>query len=123
MWNFFMSLLRRMEVALCLACLCLLVVIVCGYVVLHKKVSDYSDLVFLSQCEMECEVVSHFGRDPDAVWLDKKADSMKWKLPRHAISKKVLFYRKPSKLWFCIYVDDGGRVEYVFSSDESKLLP
>ena len=78
---------------------------------------DHRDLLFLTRCETEESVVEHFGRKPEIVYY--KGEEMRqlgWKLPKRAITNKVLIYTNRSALRFYIFIDDAGRVEYVFTS-------
>ena len=78
---------------------------------------DHRDLLFLTRCETEESVVEHFGRKPEIVY--HKGEEMRqlgWKLPKRAITNKVLIYTNRSALRFYIFIDDAGRVEYVFTS-------
>ena len=78
---------------------------------------DHRDLLFLTRCETEESVVEHFGRKPEIVY--HKGEEMRqlgWKLPKRTITNKVLIYTNRSALRFYIFIDDAGRVEYVFTS-------
>ena len=79
---------------------------------------DRLDLLFLTRCETEESVVEHFGRKPEIVY--HKGEAMRqlgWKLPKRAITNKVLIYTNRSALRFYVFIDDAGRVEYVFTSN------
>ena len=81
------------------------------------RVSDYRDLLFVTQAENEGDVIRHFGRQPDIVY--HKGDvlpRMGWRLPSRPISNKIIVYDKMSSLRIYIYIDADGEVEYVFTS-------
>ena len=81
------------------------------------KRPDLRDLLFLTQCDSEASVIEYFGRRPEIIYY--KHDTMPrlgWKLPSRSISNRVLVYTNKSALRFYIYIDENGRVEYVFTS-------
>ena len=79
---------------------------------------DYRDLIFLTQCNDEQSVVEHFRREPEAVYRKGTTmPQMGWKLPSRKISNKVLVYTNRSALRFYVYIDEEGKVEYVFTSN------
>ena len=78
---------------------------------------DHRDLLFLTRCETEESVVEHFGRKPEIVYhKGEEMWQLGWKLPKRAITNRVLIYTNRSALRFYIFIDDAGRVEYVFTS-------
>ena len=102
--------------------LCLCVVAVCAIVLMYLctsyKLTDYRDLLFLTQCTKEESVLEHFGRAPEIVY--HKNDIMPqlgWKLPKRKISNKVLIFTNRSALRFYVYIDEEGEVEYLFTSN------
>ena len=79
---------------------------------------DHRDLLFLTRCETEESVVEHFGRNPEIVYhKGEEMQQLGWKLPKRAITNKVLIYTNRSALRFYVFIDDAGRVEYVFTSN------
>lgn len=87
-------------------------------IVLHYRGPDYRDLIFLTQCEDEKSVLEHFRREPEIIY--SKGCTMPhlgWKLPSRKISNKVLIYTNRSALRFYVYIDENGKVEYVFTSN------
>ena len=81
------------------------------------RISDYKDLLFLTQAETEADVVEHFGGRMVAIY--RKGDALPrqgWKIPHRPISNKMLIYDKPSSLRIYVYIDENGKVEYVFTS-------
>ena len=82
-----------------------------------SRISDYKDLLFLTQAETEADVVEHFGSRMVAIY--RKGDTLPrqgWKIPQRPISNKMLIYDKPSSLRIYVYIDENGKVEYVFTS-------
>ena len=82
-----------------------------------SRISDYKDLLFLTQAETEADVVEHFGSRMVAIY--RKGDTLPrqgWKIPHRPISNKMLIYDKPSSLRIYVYIDENGKVEYVFTS-------
>ena len=78
---------------------------------------DRLDLLFLTRCETEASVIKHFGREPEIVYHQGEAmRQLGWKLPKRAITNKVLIYTNRSALRFYIFIDDAGQVEYVYTS-------
>ena len=81
------------------------------------RISDYKDLLFLTQAETEEDVSEHFGNRPVAVY--RKGDVLPkqgWNTPNRPISNKMMVYDKPSSLRIYVYIDENGRIEYVFTS-------
>ena len=82
-----------------------------------SRISDYKDLLFLTQAETEADVVEHFGSRMVAIY--RKGDALPrqgWKIPHRPISNKMLIYDKPSSLRIYVYIDEDGKIEYVFTS-------
>ena len=85
--------------------------------IVPKIISDRNDLLFVTQANSRREVIEYFGREP--IMIYKKGDVMPrmgWKVPSRPISNEVLIYDKISSLRFYIYIDNDGKVEYVFTS-------
>ena len=81
------------------------------------RISDYKDLLFLTQAETEEDVLEHFGSRMVAVY--RKGDVLPkqgWNTPSRPISNKMLVCDKPSSLRIYVYIDENGKIEYVFTS-------
>lgn len=79
---------------------------------------DYKTLWFLSQWPTEERVVEFFGCAPEIVYQKGETlQALGWKLPEDVASSKILIYTNRSALRFYIYIDDGGKVTRVFTSN------
>lgn len=79
---------------------------------------DYKTLCFLSQWPTEERVVEFFGCAPEIVYQKGETlQALGWKLPEDVASSKILIYTNRSALRFYIYIDDGGKVTRVFTSN------
>ncbi len=109
-WKFFLT---NIAIVMTMAYCLFLTIFYLGY-----RRRDYRDLMFLTQCSNEREVLEHFGREPEIVYY--KGDRMPnlgWRLPTRQIANRVLVYTNRSALRFYVYIDKNGQVEYVYTSN------